>query len=126
MGKKVKKVFSFGRYKNKSSKEIDGQKGPLEIGLPFNFEHRETHGLGPLRTAAPAAVGAGVMTGSHEHLTGNAMTGCKSSGVLNGRPGTGPGTGAGELGWVDEDGTAIEDDGDSTWEDYEQTRIFLE
>jgi hypothetical protein len=126
LGKKIKKVFSFGCHKNGSIKEIYEQKGLLGIGMPFNFEHKETHGLGPLRAAAPAAVGAGAMTRSHEHPTGNAMTGGELGGIMNGRLGTGHSTGAGEVGWTDEDGTAIEDDGESTWEDYEQTRIFLE
>lgn len=111
MGKKVKSVFRFGRKKRESR--------VLEIGSPYDFQHVETHGFGPLRPSGPGMATRALDTEATSEREGMVMSGG------SGRPGTGYGEAAGGLGRRDAEGTAVEDDGASEWEDYEETRIFL-
>lgn len=102
VGRKIKRVFTFGRQRKKI----------LEIGSPYGFRHVETHGTEPLRTAAP--VGDIATAGRVE---GGLETRREPSGLAA----------AGRLGRLDVEGTAVEDDGASEWEDYVgDTTIFFQ
>ncbi|KAF9693740.1 hypothetical protein EKO04_008399 [Ascochyta lentis] len=111
VGRKIKRAFKFGRQRKRGSREVEGQDKVLSIGSPYNFQHVETHGLGPLRTGVPTS--------------GDAMTG--QAVVQSGDSDRGGGAQGSELGRLDVEGTAVEDDGMSEWEDYEgDTRIFFQ
>lgn len=135
----MKKAFSFGRKGKRSSIESEKRKS-LVIGSPFDFEHRETYGFGPLRTVEPGTVGAssmsggavvggsrgtGVGVGAEAGLGGGSMSGSGFGRGAGSRYGGVGGTStSGGLGRLDADGTAVSDDEDSAWEDYEATRVF--
>ncbi|KAF2625527.1 hypothetical protein BU25DRAFT_423224 [Macroventuria anomochaeta] len=139
LGRKVKKVFSFGRQKKRNSTHSDGGQRAMVIGEPYDFVHRETHGVGPLRPSGPARVGtrtttSGVAGGESWSESMSGRLGCG----LDDRPSIGcdGGVGArdkdisggaefGGLGNLDVEGTAVSDDEDSTWEDCEATRLFI-
>lgn len=129
----MKKAFTFKRQKNRSPTYSDYQKGPIEIGSPYGFQHVETHGILPLRTARPGTVfpcdGDKIPSRSMNVGPNDGQYAQQKTGPRHGpRPGNGVivGTvGRGGLGSLDNDGTAIEeDDDDSAWEDCEATRLF--
>lgn len=51
LAEQVKKVFEFGRRRKKGKDKEEAARPKMQIGSPTNFEHRETGGLRPLRTA---------------------------------------------------------------------------
>jgi len=118
VGRKIKRVFTFGRQGKRGSREMEGQGRPMEIGSPYGFQHVETHGVGPLRTGAQSG---DAMTTGHLGLR---------NGGYGGQGGLGGPSGAvevGGLGRLDVEGTAVEDDGASEWEDYVgDTTIFFQ
>ncbi|UPX16924.1 uncharacterized protein EKO05_0007305 [Ascochyta rabiei] len=111
VGRKIKRVFKFGRQRKRGSREVEGQGKVLDIGSPYDFQHLETHGFESLRTGAPAS----------GHGTTMGQVGAESRDAEQGG-----GARGGALGRLDFEGTAIEDDGMSEWEDYEgDTRNFF-
>ncbi|KAF1358804.1 hypothetical protein EJ07DRAFT_156623 [Lizonia empirigonia] len=105
VGRKIKRVFTFGRQRKKT----------LEIGSPYGFRHVETHGTEPLRTAAPVGDAA---------TAGRVEGGLEVRGEPSGQAAAGR---LGRLGRLDVEGTAVEDDGASEWEDYVgDTTIFFQ
>lgn len=84
----------------------------MVIGSPTDFQHVETHGVGPLRPS-------GTRNG-HVMVPGRLGAGLTDGGL-------GDGAKVGGLGRLDVEGTAVEDDEMSEWEDYEgDTRLFFQ
>lgn len=84
----------------------------MVIGSPMNFQHVETHGVGPLRPSVPRT--------SHVMAAERLGVGSRDGGLSGGAKAIG-------LGRLDVEGTAVEDDEMSEWEDYEgDTRLFFQ
>lgn len=112
LGRKVKKVFNFGRNKKRSSREMETKRQSLQISSPYGFQHNETGGIGDLRIVAPHTVGVGATTAGGV-IGQYAGPSTQSGAGLGGRSDAGRGGVIDGLGWKEEDGTAVDDDGNS-------------
>lgn len=147
---KVKTVFRFKRHRRSpvqaalppAMDESEPSAPEIVIGGPVGFQHVSSNTVKDLRApgtglfASPhwmPPVRSGeeqrrVMMSGGLGISGLDQPSSSSHDAESGTPEAGPikGSTFAGLGRQDADGTAVSDDGDSEWEDSEETRSFLE
>lgn len=128
---KMKNAFIFRRQNDRTPTSTEEGVVPIQIGSPYGFEHRLTYGGLPLMTIASLAIA----TGSHVENSavqadesGERDGNSKSEQVSSHSDQAGDGGDSGSAGYgrlarLNSEGTAVEADSDTDWEDVDDTKV---